>query len=85
MREKKPMYRIGIGLIGLAALGWVIVSMLQIVGIATASSQIIQSSAVMTLLFPLCGGAGVLLLLIQVISDRLNSKEDDYYSKNVER
>ena len=34
LREKKPMYRIGIGLIGLSVLGWIAVIGLQLFGFA---------------------------------------------------
>lgn len=85
LREKKPMYRIGIGLIGLSVLGWMAVIGLQLFGFAAGSSGTVQSSLVFSALLPICGGLGMLVLLIQVVIDRLNSKEDDYYSKNVER
>ncbi|MDF1681580.1 hypothetical protein [Ponticaulis sp.] len=85
LREKKRMYRIGIGLIGLSVLGWIAVIGLQLFGFVAGSSGTVQSSLVFSALLPICGGLGMLVLLIQVVLDRLNSKEDDYYSKNVER
>lgn len=85
LREKKPMYRIGIGLLGIAFLGWIAVVGLQLIGFASGSPETVQLSLIVSILLPLCGGAGTFVLLVQVIIDRLNSKEDDYYSKNVER
>lgn len=85
LREKKPMYRIGIVLLGIAFLGWIAVAGLQLIGFASGSPETVQFSLIVSILLPLCGGAGTLVLLVQVIIDRLNSKEDDYYSKNVER
>lgn len=55
-----------------------------------ASLYIIAMIAGMVVIFPfgiigLAVIAGVGLLLIKVIKERLNNKEDDYYSKKVDK
>lgn len=85
MRENKALYRAGFVLLGLAALGWLGMIALSVFGIFSSSSNAAELLVSVGFLLPVCGGLGIVLILVQVIADRLSSKEDDYYSKNVER
>ena len=68
-----PMKTMGFGLLALAALmyGVVLIAML----IVALPIGIIGLTAL----------AGVALLFVAVVRDRLNNEEDDYYSRNVQK
>ena len=67
------MEKIGYTLLAIVALVWI---------------TVILTGLVMAWPYGLIGLIGILglgFLLIKVISDRLNNKEDDHYSKNVDK
>ncbi|MEL7032060.1 MAG: hypothetical protein AAGL97_01870 [Pseudomonadota bacterium] len=78
-------FTIGISLI---VLGAVIYGLLMLFGIGFAINQASQEAGAPfwgILLIPGLVGLGFLVLLAKVIVDRLNSAEDDHYSKNVDQ
>ena len=67
------MEKIGYTLLAIVALAWI---------------TVILTGLVMAWPYGLIGLIGILglgFLLIKVISDRLNNKEDDHYSENVDK
>ena len=66
------MERLGYVLLAIVALAWIVV---VITGLVMAFPYGLVG---------LIGIIGVGLLLIKVLSDRLNNKEDDHYSDNVD-
>ena len=78
-------FTIGISLI---VLGAAIYGLLMLLGIGFAINQAsLEAGAPLwgVLLIPGLVGLGFLVLLAKVIVDRLNSAEDDHYSKNVDQ
>lgn len=78
------LFVIGIGLIILAA---AVYGVLTLLGIGAAVSDASQETGVpvfMILLVPGLVFFGFLLMVIKVVSDRLGSKDDDHYTKNVD-
>lgn len=63
--------------------GYILLGILAVVWIAAILFGLI--AAFPFGLLGLMGLLGVGLLLIKVIKERLNSEEDDYYSRNVEK
>lgn len=79
------LFIIGIGLIILAA---AVYGLLTLLGISFAVGEASQEAGVPVFLILLIPGmvlVGFLLMVIKVVADRLGSKEDDYYSKTVDK
>lgn len=79
------LFVIGIGLIILAAAIYGVLTLLGVsFAVGEASAEVgVPIFAILAL--PGLVFLGLLLLCIKVIADRLGSKEDDYYSKNVDK
>ena len=78
-------FTVGISLI---VLGGAIYGLLMLFGIGFAINQASNEAGAPlwgVLLIPDLVGLGFLVLLAKVIVDRLNSAEDDHYSKNVDQ
>ncbi|MEL6826416.1 MAG: hypothetical protein AAFN91_09235 [Pseudomonadota bacterium] len=78
-------FTVGISLI---VLGGAIYGLLMLFGIGFAINQASNEAGAPlwgVLLIPGLVGLGFLVLLAKVIVDRLNSAEDDHYSKNVDQ
>ena len=79
------LFIIGIGLIILAA---AIYGILMLLGVSFAVGEASAETGMpVYLVFALPGLVfiGLTLLFVKVVADRLGSKEDDYYSKTVEK
>ena len=70
----KPVQMLGFLLLGIAFVVYLVVLI----------AESLDGDAAVGLIVVL-GLAGAALLLFQVIKDRLENKEDDYYSKNVQQ
>ena len=75
MSKKKTenLYWIGISLIGIAFLGWVIVVLTQVLGLASGQESIARAGLAFSLLLPVCGCLGMAILLFIVVVDRLDN------------
>ncbi|RIJ14302.1 hypothetical protein [Henriciella mobilis] len=88
MNERGPtsfLFVIGIGLI---VAGAAIYGILTVLGVSFAVGQASAETGMpLYMMFALPGLVflGLLLLFIKVVADRLGSKEDDHYSKNVDK
>ncbi|GGB57653.1 MULTISPECIES: hypothetical protein [Henriciella] len=74
--------------IGLVILGAAIYGLFVLLGIGFAVGEASQETGTPVYLILLVPGIvvlGLLLLFIKVVADRLASKEDDHYSKTVEK
>ncbi|MGB3624435.1 MAG: hypothetical protein WA989_01315 [Henriciella sp.] len=79
------LFIIGLGLI---ILGAGIYSLLTMLGVSFAIGEVSQETGApvhLVLLIPGIVFLGLLLLFIKVVADRLGSKEDDHYSKTVDK
>jgi len=70
-RRGAEMERIGYLLLALAAIIWIVLLFIGLISLFPAG------------LIGLLALIGVGLLLAKVIKDRINNKDDDYYSKNI--
>jgi len=67
------MERTGYILLAIVAIGWFLAIFMQLIALGPLS------------IFFLLGLAGIAILFAKVVGERINSKEDDYYAKNVEK
>lgn len=81
----KGWFAVGIGLV---IAGFAIYALLAAFGISFAIGQAaneVGAPLFAILLIPGLVSVGFLILIAKVIVDRVGNKEDDYYSKNVDR
>ena len=67
------MEKIGYTLLGIAAIGWFLVLFIG------------PNLQLPVWAFVILGIGGIAILLVKAIRDRIKNKEDDYYSKNVNK
>lgn len=79
MRDTDSLELIGYSALGIVAVAWII----SIIGGFLFAGMTMGQPLVLVIGLLVIVGVG--MLIIKVIKDRINSKEDDYYSKNVER
>ncbi|MAP95574.1 MAG: hypothetical protein CMK07_11545 [Ponticaulis sp.] len=84
-KQSSLLYLIGITLIILCGIGWGVSIVFQIIAASTGGQGIVETLVLASLVLPVLGCLGMAVLVLKVVLDRLNNKEDDYYSKNVER
>ncbi|MEQ9316536.1 MAG: hypothetical protein RLN72_11845 [Henriciella sp.] len=74
--------------LGLVILGAGIYALLTVLGVGFAVGEVSQETGVpvhLVLLIPGIVVVGLLLLFIKVVADRLGNKEDDHYSRTVDK
>jgi len=79
------LFVVGIGLIILAGAMYGILTLL---GVSFAIAQVSAEAGAslwLILALPAIATIGFLMLVAKVVLDRLNSKEDDYYSRNIDK
>lgn len=79
------LYTIGIVLLAIGFLGWIPLTLIGIFSVSLESPAISLLVAGLSLLLPVASCTGMAVLLVKVVIDRIGNKEDDYYSRNVER
>ena len=75
----------GLALKSVSVTGLVLVLLTAVVGLFAWAFSLKGALLMLVLLLPALGVAGMGILLAKVVLDRLGNREDDYYSKNVER
>ena len=79
------LYTVGIVLLAIGFVGWIPMTLLGVFSMSLENPALILLVSALSLLLPVATCAGMAVLLVKVVFDRMGNKEDDYYSRNVER
>lgn len=83
--ENNTLLVVGRTLVGLPVAGVIIFGLIGFIALFAAAFSVKRAVFMTVLLLPALGSIGMAILFLKVVLDRIRNKEDDYYSKNVER